>query len=72
MGITADRLIHFGLVDEVLKEPLGGAHRDPDAMAQALKNALISHLDALTRMSSEDLLKERHQKLMSFGRFRED
>jgi acetyl-CoA carboxylase carboxyl transferase subunit alpha len=72
MGITADRLMTLGLVDEVLREPLGGAHRDPDAMAQALKNALIGHLDALARMSSEDLLKARYQKLMSFGRFRED
>jgi acetyl-CoA carboxylase carboxyl transferase subunit alpha len=72
MGITADRLMNLGLVDEVLREPLGGAHRDPDAMAQALKNALIGHLDALARMSSEDLLKARYQKLMSFGRFRED
>jgi acetyl-CoA carboxylase carboxyl transferase subunit alpha len=72
MGITADRLLNLGLVDEVLKEPLGGAHRDPDAMAQALKNALIGHLDALARMSPEDLLKARYQKLMSFGRFRED
>ena len=41
-------------------------------MAQALKNALIGHLDALARMSPEDLLKARYQKLMSFGRFRED
>ena len=41
MGITAERLQELGLVDEVLREPLGGAHRDPQAMAEALKAALI-------------------------------
>jgi acetyl-CoA carboxylase carboxyl transferase subunit alpha len=71
MGITADRLKQLGLVDEVLKEPLGGAHRDPDAMAQVLKNALIGHLDALGRLGADDLLNARYQRLMSFGRFKE-
>ncbi len=71
MGITADRLKQLGLVDEVLKEPLGGAHRDPDAMAQVLKNALIGHLDALGRLGPDELLNARYQRLMSFGRFKE-
>jgi len=71
MGITADRLKQLGLVDEVLKEPLGGAHRDPDAMAQVLKNALISHLDALERFGPDELLSVRYERLMSFGRFKE-
>ncbi|UCC15614.1 MAG: acetyl-CoA carboxylase carboxyltransferase subunit alpha [Gammaproteobacteria bacterium] len=72
MGITADRLRQLELVDEVLKEPLGGAHRDIDAMAQVLKNALIAHLDGLTRLSLEELLDARYQRLMSFGRYKED
>ncbi|MDH4030803.1 MAG: acetyl-CoA carboxylase carboxyltransferase subunit alpha [Chromatiales bacterium] len=72
MGITADRLRQLKLVDEVLKEPLGGAHRDIDATAQVLKNALIAHLDGLTRLSLDELLDARYQKLMSFGRYKED
>jgi acetyl-CoA carboxylase carboxyl transferase subunit alpha len=72
MGITADRLRQLKLVDEVLKEPLGGAHRDIDATAQVLKNALIAHLDGLMRLSLDELLDARYQKLMSFGRYKED
>mgnify|MGYP000172752630 CR=1 FL=1 len=45
MGVTADRLKSLGLVDEVLREPLGGAHRDPDAMAANIKQALLEQLD---------------------------
>jgi acetyl-CoA carboxylase carboxyl transferase subunit alpha len=72
MGITAERLYSLKLVDEVLPEPLGGAHRDPDAMAQTLKNSLINHLDALDRLSAEALLEARYQRLMAFGRFNEE
>jgi acetyl-CoA carboxylase carboxyl transferase subunit alpha len=72
MGITAERLYSLKLVDEVLPEPLGGAHRDSDAMAQTLKNALINHLDALDRLSAEALLEARYQRLMAFGRFNEE
>jgi len=71
MGVTAKRLKDLGLVDEVLKEPLGGAHRDPEAMAEVLKNALISHLDALSRYAPDELVDARFQRLMSFGRFKE-
>ena len=72
MGVTADRLKSLGLVDEVLREPLGGAHRDVDAMAQSLRNALVSNLDALRRYSLDDLLAARYQRFASFGRFREE
>ena len=51
MGITADRLAKLGLVDEVLREPLGGAHRDPPTMAEDLKAALLRHLDAVAAQS---------------------
>jgi acetyl-CoA carboxylase carboxyl transferase subunit alpha len=72
MGITAERLYSLKLVDEVLPEPLGGAHRDPDAMAQAIRNAVINHLDALDRLSTEALLEARYQRLMAFGRYNEE
>ena len=72
MGITAERLYSLKLVDEVLPEPLGGAHRDSDAMAQTLKNSLINHLDALDRLSAEALVEARYQRLMAFGRFNEE
>lgn len=72
MGVTADRLNSLGLVDEVLREPLGGAHRDPDAMAQSVRNALVSNLDELRRYSLDDLLAARYQRFASFGRFREE
>jgi acetyl-CoA carboxylase carboxyl transferase subunit alpha len=71
MGVTADRLRDLGLVDEVLREPLGGAHRDPDAVAEVLKNALIAHLDGLSRLAVDELVDARYQRLMSFGRFKE-
>jgi acetyl-CoA carboxylase carboxyl transferase subunit alpha len=71
MGITAPRLQELGLVDEVLEEPLGGAHRDPDAMAEALQNALVTHLAELEQLDSDELLRSRRERLDSFGRFKE-
>jgi len=71
MGITADRLNKLGLVDEVLQEPLGGAHRDPEAMAESLKNAILSQLTELDTLNAEQLLQARETRLASFGRFEE-
>ena len=71
MGITAPRLQELGLVDEVLREPLGGAHRDPRAMADSLRSALISTLRDLEVLDVTELLKRRQARLQSFGRFRE-
>lgn len=67
MGITAPRLNELGLVDTVVKEPLGGAHRNPTAMAEALKNNLLAQLDDLSGRSIDQLLETRYQRLMSFG-----
>ena len=67
MGITADRIAKLGLVDEVLREPLGGAHRDPHTMAEDLKAALLRHLDAVGAQSTTDLLAARHARLRSQG-----
>jgi acetyl-CoA carboxylase carboxyl transferase subunit alpha len=71
MGLTADRLASLKLVDEVLPEPLGGAHRDPETMAQSLQAALLKHLDALEELSVDRLLSERQQRLAAFGVFSE-
>lgn len=67
MGITAPRLNELGLVDTVVKEPLGGAHRAPTKMAKSLKGHLLTQLDELTGRSIEQLLESRYQRLMSFG-----
>ena len=71
MGITSGRLQELGLVDEVLKEPLGGAHRAPAAMAEALKNAIIANLQRLNLLDTDELLAQRQERLKSYGRFRE-
>jgi acetyl-CoA carboxylase carboxyl transferase subunit alpha len=71
MGITAARLQELGLVDDVLKEPLGGAHRDPRAMAEALQAAIAGALRDLEVLDVAELLRRRHARLQSFGRFRE-
>jgi acetyl-CoA carboxylase carboxyl transferase subunit alpha len=71
MGITAERLKDFGLVDEVLAEPLGSAHRDPEAMLQSLKNALISHLGDLDALDPNELVARRAARLESMGRYKE-
>jgi acetyl-CoA carboxylase carboxyl transferase subunit alpha len=71
MGVTAGRLAEFNLVDEVLSEPLGGAHRDPAAMALTVKDAILRHLAELLRRPAETLLTERAERLASFGVFSE-
>ena len=71
MGITAQRLKTLGLVDKVVSEPLGGAHRDHVAMAQNLKKALQDALKQLSGMSTSELLAARYERLMSYGRFKE-
>jgi len=71
MRITADSLSKFRLVDEVLPEPLGGAHRDPAAMAESIRNALIRHLDELGKLDVDELLERRRHRLASFGDFKE-
>ena len=67
MGITADRLFSLGLVDQLIREPLGGAHRAPEQAASALGDAIEAQLDILTGLSAEQLLESRYQRLMQFG-----
>jgi acetyl-CoA carboxylase carboxyl transferase subunit alpha len=71
MGITAEKLFEQGLVDKVVPEPLGGAHRDVDAMAETLRAAIARYLGRLDKLSIDELLTTRYQKLVSTGRFRE-
>jgi acetyl-CoA carboxylase carboxyl transferase subunit alpha len=71
MGVSAERIAKLGVVDEVIKEPLGGAHRDPQVMADDVKAVLKRNLAELQERSPEQLLEMRHQKLRSFGVFNE-
>jgi len=71
MGITARRLQSLGLVDEVISEPLGGAHRNPETMANALQNAIVSNLRYLQKMPVTELISRREQRINSVGSFRE-
>ncbi|MDB5800267.1 MAG: acetyl-CoA carboxylase carboxyltransferase subunit alpha [Rhodocyclales bacterium] len=71
MGITAARLKAQGLIDKIVNEPIGGAHRDPRAGAQSLKRALQETLKQLSEHSPEVLLEKRFERLMSYGKFKE-
>jgi acetyl-CoA carboxylase carboxyl transferase subunit alpha len=71
LNLTADRLSKLGLVDEVIEEPLGGAHRDPGATSASLKAALLKHLEALESIPRDELRAARSQRIASFGVFSE-
>ena len=71
MGITSDRLAELELVDEVVDEPLGGAHRDPDMAAASLKQALARHLGEITSLDLDDLLRDRYKRIAAYGRVRD-
>ena len=70
LGVGAERLLKLQLVDDVLAEPLGGAHRDPDAMAVTLKEALVRQVDRLSEKPPAELMEERRRRLRGFGSFR--
>ncbi len=71
MGLTSGRLHELGLVDEVIEEPLGGAHRDPDAMAQSLGERLQAALGDLGGVDASALVERRTQRLRRYGQFRD-
>jgi acetyl-CoA carboxylase carboxyl transferase subunit alpha len=71
LGITAGRLKTLGLVDKVIPEPLGGAHRDPQGAAQALKKALAEVLRQLREKKPKELVEERLERLMGYGKYKE-
>ena len=71
MAITAPRLKSLGLIDRIINEPVGGAHRDHRAMAQSVKKALQEALKHLAGLSSNELVERRFERLMSYGRYKE-
>jgi len=69
MGITAEKLSQLNLVDEVLPEPLGGAHREPTAMAEVLREALARQVTELSALPADELMQRRYRRLREFGVF---
>ena len=69
MGITARRLKELGLVDKVVREPIGGAHRNPAQMAKRLKAVLLNELDTLEQLPVDELLQRRYERLRGYGAY---
>ena len=69
LGLTAERLLEHKLVDKIIPEPLGGAHRNPAAMAETLKAAIWDELQHLESLSLETLLDRRYQRLRAYGAY---
>ncbi len=67
LKLTAEHLLKFGVVDEIIPEPLGGAHRDPETVASSLKKAILKHIKELSSFSREELLQHRYQKFRKIG-----
>lgn len=72
MGITAKSLHELGLIDQIIREPLGSAHRDVEVTARNIKQALVDALESFESMSMEQLLETRYQRLTSYGEFLEE
>ena len=70
LGLTAHRLKALGVIDKIVAEPLGGAHRDPQQMAAMLKRALADTLRQFQGMKTKDLLSARHERLLAYGKFK--
>jgi acetyl-CoA carboxylase carboxyl transferase subunit alpha len=69
LGLTARRLKELGLVDKVIREPIGGAHRNPAQMARRLKAVLVNELDALAQVPLDELLQRRYARLRGYGAY---
>ena len=70
LGITASRLLELGLIDKVVREPLGGAHRNPQSMAVRLKAVLLNQLETLDKLEIPSLLEQRYQRLRGHGAYK--
>jgi acetyl-CoA carboxylase carboxyl transferase subunit alpha len=71
LGITSSRLKALGLIDRIVPEPLGGAHREPQVAAQSLKRALLEAVKQLQEKKPKQLVEERLERLMGYGKFKE-
>ncbi len=71
LGLTAPRLLELGLIDKVVREPLGGAHRNPHSMAVRLKAVLLNQLDELEALPMDELLERRYRRLRGYGAYTE-
>jgi acetyl-CoA carboxylase carboxyl transferase subunit alpha len=71
LGLVGPKLVELGLADGIIPEPLGGAHSDPAAMAETLKETLLATISELEKLSTADLLEQRYQKFRAMGRFSE-
>jgi acetyl-CoA carboxylase carboxyl transferase subunit alpha len=69
LGITSTRLKELGLIDRIIEEPLGGAHRDVDTTAENIKSALLEELNQLSGGSLDELVENRYKRLMAYGHF---
>jgi len=69
LGVTSQRLLDLNLVDDIIEEPLGGAHRDPEEMAKRISAKLVEQVEQLGRLPMEQLIAARYQRLMSYGEF---
>ena len=67
--LTAHELLRLGVADDVIPEPQGGAHTDPEGTAAALKGALVRHLDSLVGLSGTELVERRYARFRTFGSF---
>jgi acetyl-CoA carboxylase carboxyl transferase subunit alpha len=72
MGITAIKLQDLGLIDQIIREPLGSAHRDIDETARNIKQALVNALQSFEKIGLDQLLEQRYERLMSYGEFHRD
>jgi acetyl-CoA carboxylase carboxyl transferase subunit alpha len=71
LKLDASQLLKLGIVDEVISEPVGGAHQDWDQTSEILKKSLISTLSDLSKKKPSDIISERHEKFRSIGTFQE-
>ena len=72
LKITSEHLIKFGVVDEIIPEPLGGAHKDPEQIALNIKDVVLKHIKELSSLSCEKLVEKRYDKFRSIGEFLEN
>lgn len=71
LGVTSSKLLGLGLIDQIIEEPPGGAHRAPEAMAQRLREVILENLRMLKQFPTDKLLQRRYDRLMSYGRYEE-